>query len=58
MSLNRDVLSWNEVVSRLNVENNELKTVIQDLEDKNKRLVGKLNEQIMNKATEYKQKTL
>lgn len=36
--------SWREVVERLNNENTELKQVIEDLEDKNRKLVQGLNE--------------
>lgn len=37
-------MSWREVVDRLNNENNELKSVIEDLEGKNRKLVEKINE--------------
>ena len=56
--LSKDIMSWREVVDRLSAENTELKTVIEELENKNRRLVDKLNEQIYNKATEYKERTL
>ena len=57
-SLNKDILSWKEVVDRLNSENKELQLVIEDLESKNRKLVEKINEQIYIKATEYKERTL
>jgi hypothetical protein len=40
------LISWKEVVDRLNRENTELKEVIDDIELKNRKLVEKLNEQI------------
>jgi phage shock protein A len=35
-----------------------LREVIDDLEDKNRKLVDKLNQQIMQRVTEYKEKAL
>ncbi len=46
------------MIDRLNSENEELKSVIDDLEGKNRKLVEKLNEFMYNKATEYKERTL
>lgn len=57
-ALNRDILSWREVVERLNSENKELQLVIEDIENKNRKLVEKINEQIYMKAAEYKERTL
>lgn len=57
-SLNLEIMSWKEVNDRLNQENSDLKSVIDDLESKNRKLVDKLNEQIYLKASEYKEKTL
>lgn len=45
-------------MDRMNNENGELKSVIEDLETKNRKLVDKLNEFIYNKASEYKERTL
>jgi hypothetical protein len=42
----------------LNDESSELKRIIEDLEHKNRKLVEKLNDQIYQKATEYKERTL
>ncbi len=39
-------------------ELNGLREVINDLEDKNRKLVDKLNQQIMQRVTEYKEKAL
>ena len=36
--------SWREVGDRINGENSELRTVIDDLEHKNRKLVERLNE--------------
>ena len=54
IGLGREILSWRDVVDRLNSENTELKQMIEDLEHKNRKLVDKLNEQIYNHATDYK----
>jgi hypothetical protein len=35
-----------------------LREVVDDLEDKNRKLVDKLNQQIMQRVTEYKEKAL
>ena len=35
-----------------------IREVIDDLEDKNRKLVDKLNQQIMQRVTEYKEKAL
>jgi len=35
-----------------------LREVVQDLEDKNRKLVEKLNQQILQRVTEYKEKAL
>lgn len=56
--LNKDLLNWKELVDRVTSENTSLKQVIDDLEDKNRKLVEKINEQIMLKAVEYKERTL
>lgn len=42
----------------MNAENKQLQLVIEDVENKNRKLVDKINEQIMMKATEYKERTL
>ena len=44
VALNKDIISWREVVERMNNENKELKFVIEDLETKNRKLVEKINE--------------
>lgn len=51
-------MQWREVVDRLNNEGAELKKIIEELEMKNRKLVEKLNDQIYQKATEYKERTL
>ena len=45
-------------LERLNQENNTLRDLVQELEDKNRKLVEKLNQQIMQRVTEYKEKAL
>jgi len=35
-----------------------LREIVQDLEDKNRKLVEKLNQQILQRVTEYKEKAL
>lgn len=42
--MNREVISWKNVVDRLNSENTELKSLIEELELKNRKLVEKLND--------------
>lgn len=56
--LNQEIMGWRDVVDRLNNESAELKKIIEDLEMKNRKLVDKLNDQIYQKATEYKERTL
>lgn len=41
---NQEIMQWKDVVERLNAENNDLKTVIEDLELKNRKLIDKINE--------------
>jgi seryl-tRNA synthetase len=43
---------------RAQAESQQLREVVQDLEDKNRRLVEKLNQQILQRVTEYKEKAL
>ena len=57
-NLNQDIYSWKEVVDRLNKENTELKEVIADLEGKNRQLLHRIDEQLNQRATEYKEKIL
>ena len=35
-----------------------MREIVQDLEDKNRKLVEKLNQQILQRVTEYKEKAL
>jgi predicted RNase H-like nuclease (RuvC/YqgF family) len=35
----KELDSWREIVERLNHENTELKQIVEDLEDKNRKLV-------------------
>ena len=51
-------MQFRDLIDRLTSESTELKKIIDDLEDKNRRLVDKLNDQIYQKATEYKERTL
>ena len=39
-------------------DNMNLREILQDLEDKNRKLVEKLNQQILQRVTEYKEKAL
>ena len=57
-SLNKEIANWKDVVDRMTSENVELKSIMEDLELRNRKLVDKLNEQIYNQATDYKQRTL
>ena len=57
-AIENDVLHWRSTADNLNTENNNLRAVVEDLEDKNRRLVEKLNQQIMQRVTEYKEKAL
>ena len=43
---------------RYHQENLNLREIVQDLEDKNRKLVDKLNQQILQRVTEYKEKAL
>jgi len=54
----READSWKEVVEKLNQENTELKTAIEDLERRNRELIEKMNMIIVSRATEYKEKAL
>ena len=56
--LQKDINAWKEVMNRGGEEISELKLIISELEDKNRRLNEKLNEVIYNKASAYKQRTL
>lgn len=56
--LHRELVEWKDLVDKLTLENKELKYVIDEVEHKNRKLVERLNDQIYNKATEYKERTL
>ncbi len=56
--LHKDLQAWKEVCDKSADETSELKAIIADIEDKNRRLSEKLNEVIYNKASAYKAKTL
>lgn len=43
---------------RYHSDNLNLREIVQDLEDKNRKLVEKLNQQILQRVTEYKEKAL
>lgn len=58
VNLSNDSMHWRDTADKLNTENNQLKDVIEDLEDKNRRLVDKMNQQILHRVTEYKEKAL
>ena len=51
-------MAWKEVIDKGSDEVGQLKQIITELEDKNRRLNEKLNEVIYNKASVYKQRTL
>lgn len=51
-------MAWKEVIDKGSDEVAQLKQIIADLEDKNRKLNEKLNEVIYNKASAYKQRTL
>jgi len=55
---NTEIISWKQIVDKLGKENNELKLQIENIEEKNKKLVEALNLNIYNKATEYKERTV
>ena len=56
--MQEEMFYWKETGERLQTEVNDLKRIVEDVEDKNRKLIEKLNEQIYMKATEYKEKTL
>lgn len=58
MQYERELCGARTSVERLSQENNTLRDLVQELEDKNRKLVDKLNQQIMQRVTEYKEKAL
>ena len=50
--------NYKGVCERRETEIAEMRDVIEDLEDKNRKLVDKLNQQILSRVTEYKEKAL
>ena len=56
--LNKDILSWKQILDQMWIENNQLKKMLEELEEKNKKLVETLNLHLYNKATEYKERAL
>ena len=56
--MQEEMFYWKETGERLQGEVGDLKRIVEDMEDKNRKLIEKLNEQIYMKATEYKEKTL
>ena len=57
-NLSLQALSWRDQAERLDSECNQLRDVIQDLEDKNRKLVEKINQQILQSVTDFKEKAL
>jgi len=57
-NLENELLHWKAHCEKLNTENASARDVIQDLEEKNKKLVDRINQQIMHRVTEYKEKAL
>lgn len=47
----REVISWKELVNRLTDENTQLKHIIEDLEQKNKKFSETLNMHLYNRAS-------
>lgn len=58
MQYERDLSGCRTSIERLGQENNTLRDLVEELEDKNRKLVDKLNQQIMQRVTEYKEKAL
>jgi len=57
-TLNKDVNAWVEVANKTRDENTKLKQTIEDLENKNKKLMEALNLHMFNRAAEYKERTI
>ena len=56
--LQKDIIAWKEICAKGEEEIHDLKEIVADVEDKNRKLNEKINEIIYNKASAYKQKTL
>ena len=56
--LQKDVATWREILDKNQQENDELKAIIVDIEEKNRKLNEKISQIIYNKAALYKEKTL
>jgi predicted nucleic acid-binding Zn-ribbon protein len=54
----RDVDKYRGLCDQRETEMAQMRDVIEDLEDKNRKLVDKLNQQILSRVTEYKEKAL
>ena len=57
-NLENELLHWKSHCEKLNTENTSVRDVIQELEEKNRKLVEKLNQQIMQRVNEYKDKAM
>ena len=58
MHYERELSGCRTSLERFSQENGTLRELVEELEDKNRRLVDKLNQQIMQRVTEYKEKAL
>lgn len=56
--MQKDIAQLREIIDRGQEEQEELKKLIEELENKNRRLNEKLNEVIYNKAAAYKERTI
>jgi predicted RNase H-like nuclease (RuvC/YqgF family) len=52
--ISKEIDAWKDVVERVNYENTDCKKIIEELEDKNKKLIETMNAHIYNKAADYK----
>ena len=58
MGAAKETNQWKDVCDRLSNDKNEFQLKIDDLEFKNRKLIEKLNSQIYDHATQYKEKTM
>ena len=56
--LRKEILVWKDMVNRHVDENTELKKIIEDLEQKNRKLSESLDYYLYNRAADYKERTL
>lgn len=56
--LRKEIIAWKEMVNKHVDENTELKKIIEDLEQKNRKLSESLDYYLYNRAADYKERTL